>query len=210
MVADVHLEFLAQSAALPIREKISIVVKVRPAAQIDVAHQHSTKMAHMAHAIAGGSNRSEKLDSPHHDHKNSHGDRDRQRKQPDLPMRHHDRHCEQNAVDRPGSSNRGDAEQTMTRNAAHNQKCSHQHIDQAGADSANEVVGVKTPRAPRVLQISAEHREVKQIEKDVKEVAVKEEVCERLPDSPVKDNVAGSEAEPIEPKLLPRFVKKQR
>jgi len=98
----------------------------------------------------------------------------------------------------------------MFSESSDNQKSSYQHINQPGADTADEVVRVKAFRTPAMLQIGSKHRQVKQIEKKVKESAVKEEVCKWLPDTPVKNNAAGREAEPIEPKPLARFVKQQR
>jgi hypothetical protein len=61
-----------------------------------------------------------------------------------------------------------------------------------------------------VLQVSAEHREVQQVEKNVKDSAVKENVGERLPDSETTYNRPGAEAEPADPKSCARFVKQQR
>jgi len=107
VIANVHFEFFAQPAALPVGKEISIIIEMRAAAKINVAHQHAAKMADVADAVACRTDRSEKLDRAHHDDKDPHRHGDRKREDPNLAMRHHDRHREQHAVDRSGSANSG-------------------------------------------------------------------------------------------------------
>ena len=207
MIANVHFEFLAQPATFPVGKEISIIVKVRTTAKVNVAHQHSAKMADVAHSIARGSNRSEKLDSAHHEHKDPHGHGDRQREHPDLPVRHHNRHCQQHAVDRAGRSNR--RYQSCTASMRIDQKV-HDDINDSRAYPAHEKIGVKPTCAPAMFQVSAEHRQVQQVEKNVKNGTVKENVGKRLPDSETAYDRPGAESKPAEPKPLARFVKQQR
>ncbi len=207
MIANVHFEFLAQPAAFPIGKEISIIVEVRAAAKVNVADKHAAEMADVAHAVACGADRSEKLDGAHHDHKYSHRHSDRQREDPDLAVRHHDGHCQQHAVDRAGGSNRRYQRSTAT--VRIDQKF-YDNINDPRADSANEKISIKTPRAPSMFQISSEHREVEQVEKNVEDSAVKENISERLPDPETVNRSVWAQPEPVEPKPLARFVKQQR
>ena len=206
MIANVDFEFFAQPAAFPVGKEISIVIEMRAAAEVNVADQHAAEMADVANAVACGADRSEKLDGAHHNHKYSHRHCDRQREHPDLAVGHHDGHCQQNAVDRAGGSNRG--YQSCTPSMRIDQKF-HDNINDPGADSADQKIRVKTTRAPSVFQISAEHRQVEQVEKNVKYSAVKENVSERLPDAKAVNRGVWAQAEPVEPKPLTGFVKDQ-
>src|SRR5580693_2438615 len=86
----------------------------------------------------------------------------------------------------------------------------HDDVNDSRADSANKKIRVKTPRAPAMFQISAEHSQVEQVEKNVKDSAVKENISERLPNAETVNRRVWTQAEPIEPKPLARFVKQQR
>ena len=86
----------------------------------------------------------------------------------------------------------------------------HDDINDPRADSANEKIRVKTPRAPAVFQISAEHSQVEQVEKNVKDSAVKENISKRLPNAETVNRGVWAQAEPVEPKPSARFVKQQR
>lgn len=206
MIANVDFEFLAESAAFPIGKEVSIVVKVGAAAEVNVADQHAAEMADVADAVACGANRSEKLDGAHHDYKDSHRHCDRQREDPDLAVRHHDGHRQQNAVDRAGGSNRG--YQSCTPSMRIDQKF-HDNINDSRTHPANEKIGVEPTCAPAMFQVSAKHRQVQQVEENVKDVAVKENVGERLPNSETAYDRPGAESKPADPKPLARFVKDQ-
>ena len=65
----------------------------------------------------------------------------------------------------------------------------HDDVDDARADSAEEEVGVKLFRTPGAFEVGAEHREIKQIEKNMQDGGVQENVGEELPDPAVKDRV---------------------
>ena len=108
MVPHIHFEFLLQPLLLPIRKIIPHAVPIRSAPQINVSDEHPAQVADVAHAVARRSNRAEKLDRAHHNHKDAHGHRHRQRKNPHLPVRHDHRHRQQHAINRPGSPNRRD------------------------------------------------------------------------------------------------------
>ena len=206
MVADVHFEFLAQPTAFPIRKKIPVIVEIRAAPEVDVAHQHPAKMADMAHAIARRTNRAEKFYGAHHDHKNPHGHRYRQWKNPHLTVRHDDGHREQNAVNGAGSSNCGN----QCRAAAMRVDDQlYDNVNKACADSAHKKINIELARSPTVFEVRAEHRQVQQVEKNVKDAAVKKNISKRLPDAKAVDGSVGTQSEPINPKSLPRFVKEQ-
>jgi len=207
VIANIHFEFFAEPPAFPVGEKIPIVVKMRAAAKVNVAHQHPAEMADVADAVACGANRSEKLDGAHHDHKNPHRHSDRQREDPDLAVRHHDGHRQQHAVDRAGRSN--SRYQSGTASMRIDQKV-HDDINDSRAYPAHEKIGVKPTCAPAMFQVSAEHRQVQQVEKNVKNGTVKENVGKRLPDSETAYDRPGAESKPAEPKPLARFVKQQR
>ncbi len=207
MVAHVNFKFLTQAPAFPVRKKIPIVVKVRAASQVNISHQHSAKMADVAHSIARGSDSGKKFDGSHHDHKNSHGNCDRQRKYPHLAVWHHDSHRQQHAVDRPRSSYR--RYQSRPASVRIDQKF-YDDVNDSRAYSAYEKISVEAPRAPGMLQVSAEHREVQQVEKNVENAAVKENIGERLPDSETAYDRPGAEPEPADPKSCARFVKEER
>jgi len=86
----------------------------------------------------------------------------------------------------------------------------HDDVNDSRADSANKKIRVKTPRAPAMFQISAEHGQVEQVEKNVKDSAMKENISERLPDAKAVNRGVWAQAEPVEPKPSARFVKQQR
>ena len=204
MVADVHFEFLAQAPAFPVRKKIPVIVEIGPAAQVNVADQHSAQMANVAHAIARGTDRAEEFDGAHHDHKYPHGHGNRQRKHPDLPVWHHDSHREQDSVDRSRRSDRGNERRAV---AMRIDNQFHNDVNKPRAHSAHEKINVELACAPTVLEVRAEHRQVQQVEKNVKDAAVKKNISKRLPDAKTVHGRIGAQPKPINPESLPRFVK---
>jgi len=164
-------------------------------------------MANVAHPVARGSNSGEKFDGSHHDHKNSHGNCHWQRKYPHLAVRHDDSHCKQDAVDGSGSSN--SRYQSRPATVRIDQEF-YDDVNDSRTHSTHEKISVEASCAPGMLQVSTEHGEVQQIEKNMEDSTVKENVGERLPNSESAYNCPGAEPEPADPKSRSCFVKEQR
>src|ERR1700735_200671 len=165
-------------------------------------------MANVAHAITRGTDRAEKFDGAHHDHKYPHGHGNRQRKHPDLPVWHHDSHREQDSVDRSRRSDRGNERRAV---AMRIDNQFHNDVNKPRAHSAYEKINVELARPPTVLEVRAEHRQVQQVEKNVKNAVriVQKNVSKWLPDSKPIYHRVRRQPDPRDPESFARFVKKQ-
>jgi len=83
-------------------------------------------------------------------------------------------------------------------------------VNDSSAYSAYKKIRVEPPRSPGVLQVSTEHGEVQQIEKNMENSTMKKNVGERLPDSETTYDRPRAKPKPADPKSRASFVKQQR
>src|ERR1700733_4682707 len=137
LVADVDFEFFLEAAALPVGIGIAQVVAERSAAQINVANEHSAEMADVADVVTGRADGAEEFDGAEYDHQHPHRNGHGERKDVDLPVRHHEGDGQQYAVNRAGSADGGSNERLQPSSSARVKNNFLDHdVDYARADSA--------------------------------------------------------------------------
>ncbi len=206
MVPLVHFELLPQPPPLPVGKGIAEIEKVGSPSQIDVAHQHSAKVADVAHVIARGAKRAEKFDRDHDRDKNLHGDRYREGEHPNAPIGEQYGVGQQYAVDGARCTDCGNH---CLSEAVRIQRHFHGHVDDAGAYSAEEKVSIEAARTPSVFEIGAEHRQKQQIKQDMQNSRVQKKVSEELPDPESMQHRVRHKSEPLQPEFPSRVMKKQ-
>src|SRR5882724_4445567 len=179
---DVDLEALAVAAILPVRQSVADTVKKRTAAQIDVADQHSAKMAEVADVVPADTEGSQELEDDHDDHEGAHAQLDRNGEHGDLAVGKKDGAGQKHSKD---CSRCADCRNVRERLAPDQRNRIDHEIDQTGAHSSKEVIAQEAVAAPNDFEFAPEHPEHEHVRQNVPDrtTVVQEQVSEWLPDA---------------------------
>ena len=103
---DVDLEALFVALVFPIADGVADAVEEGAATQVNVSDQHAAEMADVCDVVSAAAERGEKFDGAHDGDVGAHGDRDRQRDEPDFAIGEEDGVRHENAKDCSGRADR--------------------------------------------------------------------------------------------------------
>src|SRR5580692_4901114 len=152
-------------------------------------------MSNVADLVSAHFERKKKLDHNGAGYEQLHRNHDGKRDQPDLPVWKHDSRGDQNAEDRAGSADRGNAERIP--GSARVEHYVDEDGDYTGACPGQQVILIKAARSPGPLQIHPEEIQEEHVEKKMHDSFMQEEVGPKLPDKKAPRDVPGNQAKNV-------------
>ncbi len=184
MLFHVDLEALAIAAILPVGDFIPEAIQKGAATEVNPADEHAAQMAEVADSIASGSQGEEELDGGHGGNERPHGDHDGEREDPNAPIRKEDGIRDEDAINCAG---RADGWSVAGQMSPNHGEGLNQNRNQSGANSAQEKIIQKAVCAPSLLQFAAKHPQEEHVDEQMEKAAMKEDVCNGLPDAEAGD-----------------------
>src|SRR5579875_691723 len=169
MAALVDFKAAHEAASLPIGVTIAISVEIGAAAEIEIADEHPAEMADVADVVRAHAQCAEKFDDAHDEDKDPHGNGHGKRNQQDALMREKQSGGEENSENRAGSADGGN-ERGARGVWVHNYF--DDYVDQARADTADEIINIKAFGAPGAFDVAAEHPEHEHVDEQVPDAVV--------------------------------------
>src|SRR5260370_14142461 len=160
---DVDRERLAVALGLPGSKFVADTVEEGTAPKIDPSDKHAAEVAKVADSGSAGTNGAEEFDGAHHSYEGTHGNHDRQRKEPDLALRKENGIGDEDSEDGPGGSNGW----YIRRRVSPVLKKLHEDGDDSGANTADEEIIQEALLAPDQLKFPAKHPQHEHVDEEM-------------------------------------------
>jgi len=167
ILVDVDVEFLAVALEFPVGDFVAEAIEIGIAAEIQIADEHTAKVADVADAALAKAESAEEGEGGHAGDDPLHFNRDRDREDVSASVRKKNCASDENSENGAGSSDRGNVRDWLSPEAGQGLD---DNVDDASTDSGEEVVAEKAVLSPDGFDFAAEHPEHKHIEDDVPDV----------------------------------------
>ncbi len=187
---DVDLEAFAVALVFPVSNFVAHAVEEGTAPKIDPSDKHDAEVTKVADSVSAGINGAEEFDGAHHSYEGTHGNHDRQRKEPDLTLRKENGIGDEDAEDGAGGSDGW----YIRRRVSPKLKKLYEDGDDSSANTADEEIIQEAFLAPDQFKFPAKHPQHEHVDEEMPKAAVQKHVSKGLPNAQARNDAGGNKS----------------
>ena len=197
MLVDVDVKFLAIALIFPVGNFVAQAEKVGIAAKVEITDQHAAEVADVADLVTTEAKSAEKCDDGHAGDNPLHFDGNWNWDDVGAAIGKKNGTGDENTEYGAGSA---DGRSKRIFPTPEHRERFYDDVQDASADSGEEVVAQKAVAAPHQLDFAAKHPKREHVENDVPDVGdvMQKKIGKGLPDAEQRDDSGGNQAKPFQ------------